>query len=120
MTTAVVVKDDGIDGVAATVGSGAGRIPPDSCAMGGPGGGRTSGYSGGSGLNFLLPWSGSGPREVGRLPHLLVVKGGCRGEFSQRDDQWEPLGHLWPTLRFEGRLVAQGLAPKERFANLAK
>jgi hypothetical protein len=31
----------------------------------------------------------------------------CRGgEFSQRYDPWEHLGHLWPTLRFEGRVAA--------------
>ena len=36
-----------------------------------------------------------------------IAHSGCRGgEFSQRYDPWEPLGHLWPTLRFEGRVAA--------------
>ena len=35
-----------------------------------------------SGLNCWSPLPGSGQREVGRLPRLLVARGGCRGGIT--------------------------------------
>lgn len=42
-----------------------------------------------------------------RSPLDSCSTGGPRGgEFSQRYDLWQPLGHLWPTIRFEWKAAA--------------
>jgi hypothetical protein len=45
------------------------------------------------------------PRVRLVMPHI-IPNYGAGGELSQRYDPWEPLGHLWLTLRFEGRVAA--------------
>jgi len=45
------------------------------------------------------------PRVRLVMPHI-IPNYGAGGELSQRYDPWERLRHLWPTLRFEGRVAA--------------
>jgi hypothetical protein len=54
-------------------------------------------------MNFWFPLPRSGRREVGRLPRLLVVRGGCRGPEPMGIITWK---HELLVVPFSGEWAA--------------